>query len=54
MNRTLLIGILLNILGLILMITGIFATPVNWLLIVLGLIAWVPSDYVILVGLWRL
>lgn len=54
MNKTLLIGIIINILGVILMVTGILADPVNWLLIILGLVAWVPAGYVILAGIWRI
>ena len=54
MNKTLLIGIIINILGVILLVQGILTTPVNWPLIILGLIAWVPAGYVILAGIWRI
>lgn len=52
MNKRLLIGIIINILGLVLMFIGIFTTPLNWLLILLGLTVWLPAVYVICAGIW--
>jgi hypothetical protein len=54
MNKTLLIGITLNILGVVLMVTGILADPRIWPLIIIGLLVWVPAGYVILAGIWRI
>ncbi len=52
MNKRLLTGIIINFLGLVLMFIGIFTTPLNWLLIMLGLTVWLPAVYVICAGIW--
>jgi len=54
MNRTLLIGIILEIVGLVLIFKGILTNPVIWPLIVIGLITWVPAVFVMMSGIWRL
>jgi len=54
MNRTLLIGIILEIVGAVLIFKGILTNPVIWPLIVLGLITWVPAVFVMMSGIWRL
>jgi len=54
MNRTLLIGIIIEIVGLVLIFKGILTNPVIWPLIIIGLVMWVPAVYVMMAGIWRL